>query len=81
MDAAVVAVPHRTLGEEPGAVVHLTPGAQATEDELRAFVADRLAAFKVPVKVVFWPETLPRNPQGKILKNELKQVFAGEVRG
>jgi long-chain acyl-CoA synthetase len=31
MDAAVVAVPHRTLGEEPGAVVHLTPGAEATE--------------------------------------------------
>ena len=79
MDAAVVAVPHKTLGEEPGAIVHLTPGASATEDELRAFVAERLAAFKVPVKVVFWPETLPRNPQGKILKSELKKVFAGEA--
>jgi long-chain acyl-CoA synthetase len=79
MDAAVVAVPHKTLGEEPGAIVHLTPGATATEDELRAFVAERLAAFKVPVKVVFWPETLPRNANGKILKNELKKVFAGEV--
>jgi long-chain acyl-CoA synthetase len=78
MDAAVVAVPHKQLGEEPGAIVHLTPGAQATEAELRAFVAERLAAFKVPVKVVFWPETLPRNPQGKVLKTELKKVFAGE---
>ncbi len=77
MDAAVVAVPHRTLGEEPGAVVHLVPGHEATETELRAFVADRLAAFKVPVKVVFWPETLPRNANGKILKAELKTVFAG----
>ena len=75
MDAALVGVPHRTLGEEPGAVVTLKPGAEATEAELRAFVAERLAAFKVPVKVVFWPETLPRNANGKILKTELKTLF------
>ena len=77
MDAALVAVPHKTLGEEPGAVVHLRPGRHTTEDELRAFVAGKLAAFKVPVKVVFWPETLPRNANGKILKTELKKIFAG----
>ena len=76
MDAALVAVPHHTLGEEPGAVVHLKPGRHTTEDELRAFVAGKLAAFKVPVKVVFWPETLPRNANGKILKTELKKIFA-----
>ena len=75
MDAALVALPHRTLGEEPGAVVTLKPGAQATEAELREFVAARLAAFKVPVKVAFWPEPLPRNPNGKILKGELKRLF------
>ena len=75
MDAALVGVPHRTLGEEPGAVVTLKPGAEATEAELRAFVAERLAAFKTPVKIVFWPETLPRNANGKIMKNELKKVF------
>ncbi|MBV9694975.1 MAG: long-chain fatty acid--CoA ligase, partial [Alphaproteobacteria bacterium] len=77
MDAALVAVPHHSLGEEPGAVVHLKPGQHTTEDELRAFVAGKLAAFKVPVKVVFWPETLPRNANGKILKTELKKIFAG----
>ncbi|HWA88691.1 MAG TPA: class I adenylate-forming enzyme family protein [Rhizomicrobium sp.] len=77
MDAALVAVPHKTLGEEPGAVVHLKPGQHTTEDELRAFVAGKLAAFKVPVKIVFWPETLPRNANGKILKTELKKIFAG----
>jgi long-chain acyl-CoA synthetase len=75
MDAALIGIQHRTLGEEPGAVVHLKEGAHATEDELRAYVAARLAAFKVPVKVVFWKETLPRNPAGKILKTELKKVF------
>jgi steroid-24-oyl-CoA synthetase len=76
MDAALVPVPHKTLGEEPGAVVHLKPGMYTTEEELRQFVAGKLAAFKVPVKVVFWPETLPRNANGKILKTELKKIFA-----
>ena len=75
MDAAVVGIPHRTLGEEPGAVVTLKPGAEATEDDLRAHVAERLAAYKVPVKVRFWSEVLPRNENGKILKNELKKLF------
>jgi long-chain acyl-CoA synthetase len=64
------------LGEEPGAVVTLKAGAEATEQELRAFVAERLASFKVPVKVLFWHETLPRNANGKIMKNELKTLFA-----
>ncbi len=78
MDAALVGIPHRTLGEEPGAVVTLKPGAEATENELRAFVAERLAAFKVPVRVIFWPETLPRNANGKILKADLRNLFVDE---
>ena len=78
MDAALVGVPHRVLGEEPAAVVCLKPGGAATEAELREFVRERLAAFKVPVKIAFWPETLPRNASGKILKNELKKLFAEE---
>ncbi|WP_312165538.1 class I adenylate-forming enzyme family protein [Phenylobacterium sp.] len=78
MDAAIVGIPHRTLGEEPAAVVTLKPGASASEDELRAHVAEHLAAFKVPVQVRFWHETLPRNPNGKILKNELKKLFVEE---
>jgi long-chain acyl-CoA synthetase len=79
MDAALVGIPHKTLGEEPAAVVHLKPGGKADEAELKAFVRERLAAFKVPVKVVFWPETLPRNANGKIVKTELKKVFEGEA--
>ena len=79
MDAALVGVPHKTLGEEPAAVVTLKEGAEATETELRTFVAERLAAFKVPVRILFWHETLPRNPQGKILKTELKKLFETEA--
>jgi len=77
MDAALVGKPHKTLGEEPVAVVHLKPGGTADEAELQAFVRARLAAFKVPVQVVFWPEMLPRNANGKIVKTELKKLFEG----
>ena len=75
-DAALVGVPHRTLGEEPAAVVYLAPGSQASEAELKAFVAARLAGFKVPVRVAFSTETLPRNANGKILKSELRTMLA-----
>ena len=75
-DAAVIALPHRTLGEEPGAVVHLAPGQHATELELQDWVRQHLAAFKVPVRIMFSSETLPRNANGKIMKSELKSLFA-----
>jgi long-chain acyl-CoA synthetase len=74
-DVAVIGIPHRTLGEEPAAVVHLAPGAEATEAELQAWVRERLAAFKVPVRIVFLAETLPRNANGKILKKDLQPLF------
>jgi len=72
MDAAVVGLPHRVLGEEVGAVVQVTPGARVTEDELREHVGRFLAAFKVPVRIDIRTEPLPRNANGKILKAELK---------
>jgi len=74
MDAALVGRPHRTLGEEAYAFVTLKPGMTATEDELRSFVAARIAAFKVPVAVSFSNEPLVRNANGKILKTELKKL-------
>jgi long-chain acyl-CoA synthetase len=75
-DAAAIGIPHHVLGEEVGAVVHLAPGTAATEDELREFVATRLAAFKVPVRIWFKEDPLPRNPNGKILKRDLKAELA-----
>jgi long-chain acyl-CoA synthetase len=71
-DAAAIGIPHHVLGEEVGAVVHLAPGASASEVELRDFVAARLAPFKVPVRIWFRDDPLPRNPNGKILKRDLK---------
>jgi long-chain acyl-CoA synthetase len=72
VDAAVVGVPHKVLGEEVKAVVQLKPGSTATAEELRAHCAARLANFKVPEYVELRDEPLPRNPAGKVLKNLLR---------
>ncbi|OQW75025.1 MAG: fatty acid--CoA ligase [Proteobacteria bacterium ST_bin14] len=78
-DCALIGIPHRTLGEEPAAVVHLAPGMEATEAELQAWVKARLAIFKTPVAIRFVEETLPRNANGKILKKDLKVLFEDRV--
>lgn len=78
-DCALIGIPHRTLGEEPAAVVHLAPGMDASEAELQAWVKARLAVFKTPVAVRFVHETLPRNANGKILKKDLKVLFEDRV--
>lgn len=77
-DCALIGIPHKTLGEEPAAVVHLAPGMEASEAELQAWVRERLAIFKTPVAIRFVAETLPRNANGKILKKDLKALFVGD---
>ena len=74
-DAALVGLPHPHLGEIPAAVVRLRPGTQLSEAALRAFAAEQLAAFKVPVKVCFSPHDLPRNAGGKLVKSALRRMF------
>ena len=71
-EAAVFGVPHERLGEEVAAAVLLKPGTDLSTDELQAFLAERIAPFKIPSIVQFVDEQLPRNPAGKILKRELR---------
>jgi long-chain acyl-CoA synthetase len=75
-EAAVFGVPHERLGEEVAAAVMLRAGATVTVEELQAHVAEHLAAFKVPTRMVLWAEPLPRNASGKILKRELRDLVA-----
>jgi len=70
LEAAVIGVPHPTHGEEVGAAVTLRPGAVATPDELRAFVKERVAAYKYP-RHVWLIDGLPKGPTGKVLKREI----------
>jgi long-chain acyl-CoA synthetase len=69
-EAAVLGVPHPTLGEEVVAVVALRPGASAGPDELREHVRSQLAAYKYPRQVWIVP-ALPKGPTGKILKRSI----------
>lgn len=75
-EAAVFGVPHERLGEEVGVAIHLNEGMSLTTDELRAHVATRLAAFKVPSHVYLLSDPLPRNAAGKFLKRELRDQLS-----
>ena len=70
-EAAVVAVPHDSLGEEVGAAIVLCKGASVTAEQLQAYVKDQVAAYKYPRQVWFLDE-LPKGPTGKILKREIE---------
>src|SRR3954470_12737912 len=69
-EAAVIGVPDESMGEEVGAAVVLREGAEASADDIRAFVKERVAAYKYPRKIWF-PDELPKGPTGKILKREI----------
>jgi long-chain acyl-CoA synthetase len=69
-EAAVIGIPHAELGEEVGAAVALKPDATATPEDLRAFVKDKVAAYKYPRRV-WLVESLPKGPTGKILRREV----------
>ena len=75
IDAAVVGIPHKILGEEVGAVVQLRPGASFKPEELQSHVASQIAAFKVPVCIEQYSEPLPRNANGKIMKPAVKDLM------
>ncbi len=77
LDAAVIGLPHKVLGEEVAAVVQVREGAGVDESQLQNHVARHLAAFKVPVRIDIRNEALPRNPQGKILKRTLRDEMIG----
>ena len=70
LEAAVVGVPHPTLGEEVAALVVGRPGASPDPEMLRAYARERVAAYKYPRHVVI-VDSLPKGPTGKILKREI----------
>ncbi|MFP5405511.1 MAG: malonate--CoA ligase, partial [Gammaproteobacteria bacterium] len=79
-ESAVIGVPHRDFGEAVTAVVVPQPGARLREPELLAALKQRIAAFKVPKRIVI-VDALPRNTMGKVQKNVLRETFAKEGGG
>jgi long-chain acyl-CoA synthetase len=78
-EAAVFGVPDDRLGEAVAAAVVLRAGGSLTEDELSAFLSERIAKFKIPATVWFRTEQLPRNANGKFLKRELREELVGKA--
>ncbi|HEV8038765.1 MAG TPA: AMP-binding protein [Bryobacteraceae bacterium] len=78
MEAAGFGIPHPTLGEDIVAAVVLRGGAPVTEHELREFVAGRVAAFKVPRRIVF-VDRIPKGATGKTRRIALRDEWAGIV--
>jgi long-chain acyl-CoA synthetase len=72
IEAAVFGLPHPDLGEEVAAVVAVRNDASVDENALREHVAERLAAFKVPVRIDVRTQPLPHNAAGKTLKRQLR---------
>jgi long-chain acyl-CoA synthetase len=66
-EAAVIGIPHDTLGEEVAAAVSLRGGASVQAADLREFVRARVAAYKYPRRIWF-VDTLPKGATGKIVK-------------
>jgi long-chain acyl-CoA synthetase len=69
-EAAVIGLPHDSLGEEVGAAVALKEDAKADPAELREFVKERVAAYKYP-RHVWLVDALPKGPTGKILRRDI----------
>ncbi|WP_132475583.1 class I adenylate-forming enzyme family protein [Rhodococcus sp. SMB37] len=70
-ECAVIGVDDDDLGQEVGAVVVLHAGSNASEDDLRDFLKERLAYFKVPKTWRVTQDLLPRNATGKIIRRDL----------
>ena len=75
VESAVIGLPHADLGEGVTAVVVREEGASLDEAAVVAGIADRLARYKQPKRVLF-ADALPRNAMGKVLKAELRREHA-----
>jgi aryl carrier-like protein len=71
-------MPHPTLGEEVAAAVVLGKDVHLTEQELRHWLQERLAHFKMPKKVFFLPD-IPKGPTGKIQRRVLAEQLLGPL--
>ncbi len=75
IETAVIGLPHRDFGEGVTACIVATKGATLTERDVLDALAEKLAKFKHPKRVLF-VEELPRNTMGKVQKNLLRETFS-----
>jgi HIP---CoA ligase len=73
-EAAVIGVPDERLGEVGKAFIVIKPGAELDEEAVKAYTREHLANFKTPRSVAFL-DVLPRNPGGKVVKPQLRELI------
>ena len=76
IEAAVIGAPDETWGEKVVAYAVLKPGQSLTIEELDAHLRDCLAGYKIP-RELYILEALPRNASGKVVKTDLRDIYAG----
>jgi long-chain acyl-CoA synthetase len=77
-DVAVFGIPDDAFGESIAAHVDVDPASGLTEDDIRAHVRARMAAFKVP-RVIVFDDALPREESGKIFKRRIRERYWREA--
>lgn len=73
-EVAVIGVPDKALGERVRACIVLFEPGSLTAAEVKEYLVDKIAKYKIPEYIEFMTE-LPKNPTGKLLKNDLKKMF------
>jgi acyl-coenzyme A synthetase/AMP-(fatty) acid ligase len=82
VEAAVVGIPHPILGQDVAAVVRLRAGAATTSfdgETATAFLADRVADYKRPRRIVLCDGPLPRTAMGKLDKAALRALLESDA--
>jgi len=74
-EAAVFGIPEERLGETLCVAICLKPSMKLSEEDLRDFLQDKLAAFKIPSLMQIAYEELPRVASGKFSKTQLRDIF------
>lgn len=75
----VFGVPDEAMGEELALVLYLNSGDTLSEQELRTYLKERLASYKVPRHIRFWQEPLPQNASGKLHKLKAREAFLAQA--
>ena len=75
LEVCVFGIPDERLGEVLCTSIYLKPGSEMSADDLRSFLADKLAAFKIPLIIEFSKQTLPKIASGKFDKPALRKLF------
>jgi fatty-acyl-CoA synthase len=77
LECAVIAAPDPKWGEIPAAVVVVKPGCHLGDEEMAAFLCERIARFKMPRMFEFTEDPLPKTGTGKIFKRQLREAYWG----